>query len=505
MMKRRVRLKFAALTCFMPAIFVSAAIADDEPPVAVSIRLIQPDAQLDRFLKLFEGARYPHPAAAFAAWKRAKMLDRDRPEPFSKGLEVLIAFFNPEMVRELKTLDDGRFCLRFAAETGRAAWSLSIPRDDGSFAAVATAFSLTDGREEEPIEGMRVDRLGPKDCADLAQKGELVVVASSRDEAALRLEANCAARRRSQKTSFGHRRDNRPGGIFKLQEPLDSTDLGRFSAVRCARSRRDRLLGRGSLLLGDRDSPCRRFAARSRDDCRRLARIRASRPDDRRDFHGDRSCARNLGRRFLGDRSGSSRRSGQCQTCACSRSSRRLTLPSRVRMEADFFPHLLGLTAISLGDPGTSRPDGFILAFHCDSLAAAKRLEIETFPRLLGGFMKKNEPRELGDVRVLGEISNRSVSIARRERTVLLSWGDPRTTMSACLAVTLIPNVPPVRSFANLGSRTPLCLVVLARFGPARSWRWKAFRRDSRRSFLFSADRMDRRSRRLDDPRFSNT
>ncbi len=60
------------------------------------MRLVHPERQAAEVLRLFEGTRAPHPAAALAAWKRATK----EPTQLGKPLEAVIALFNPEMVPE---------------------------------------------------------------------------------------------------------------------------------------------------------------------------------------------------------------------------------------------------------------------------------------------------------------------------------------------------------------------------------------------------------------------
>ena len=71
--------------------------ATSETKDAPVIRLIHPECQATQVLKLFEGSRVPHPAAALAAWKTAAAQQGDA---LGKTLEAVIAFFNPEMANE---------------------------------------------------------------------------------------------------------------------------------------------------------------------------------------------------------------------------------------------------------------------------------------------------------------------------------------------------------------------------------------------------------------------
>src|ERR1700733_8548617 len=109
------------------ALLAALCIPDGETPAgpALTIRLVRPQVQGQRFLALFEGAPMPHPAAALAAYKRALMGNTG----LSKAVEGGIAALNPDMLAELATLDNTTF--RFApAPGGRLAWSVVIPRDD---------------------------------------------------------------------------------------------------------------------------------------------------------------------------------------------------------------------------------------------------------------------------------------------------------------------------------------------------------------------------------------
>src|SRR5581483_4473984 len=154
--------------------------AAEEPPAAVVVQFVRPDEQLDRLLALFEGAKAPHPAAALAAWRRAT----GRHDVLPKAQQATLAALNPGMVRELATLDGATLALGFDAE-GRARWNLIVPRDDGTFAALATALALTDGAAEPPLGEAAVDRLGRGESAlRMARLGETVVLAPGRDDLA---------------------------------------------------------------------------------------------------------------------------------------------------------------------------------------------------------------------------------------------------------------------------------------------------------------------------------
>ncbi len=150
-----------------------------EPP-AIAVRLVNPRAQGERVLKLFDGARAPSPAAALAGYKRAKGGDTG----LGKPLDAAISALNPGMVAELRTLDEATLGLGWDA-TGRVAWNAVVPRDDGTFAAFATAAVLTEGSSDPPLDGLPVDRLGPKATASLSARSPGgFLLAGSRDDLA---------------------------------------------------------------------------------------------------------------------------------------------------------------------------------------------------------------------------------------------------------------------------------------------------------------------------------
>lgn len=125
------------------------------PPPALSIRAIHPDRQLAELLRLFDGSRAAHPAAALSAWRRAT----GRHDGLSKAAQAALAALNPEMVPELRVLDGAEVDLWFQGP--QRAWYALIPHDDGSLAALAAALALTDGQAQAPRGGAAVDRLGP--------------------------------------------------------------------------------------------------------------------------------------------------------------------------------------------------------------------------------------------------------------------------------------------------------------------------------------------------------
>ena len=166
---------------------VGAEEADDraagETKDALVVRLIHPERQAAQVLKLFEGARVAHPAAALAAWKTAAARQGDA---LGKPLEAVIAFFNPEMATEWRTLHQAELVVNWDQTHDRAGWHAIVPRDDGTLAAGITASRLSDGGDDAPVDFMgqkiAVARLGRPGSALAAQRGDASVFGTTRDE-----------------------------------------------------------------------------------------------------------------------------------------------------------------------------------------------------------------------------------------------------------------------------------------------------------------------------------
>ena len=174
-MMRRIRTMLYRPIVFvlLQAIVISRVQGGESPDgPEVVFRLIHPDRQAAAIIQLFEGCRAPHPAAALAAWKRAT---RDRNQ-LGKPLEAVISFFNPEMVREWRVLHEAKLQLGLDPDTGKPRWSMVVPRDDGTIAALVTSLRLSGGNEEAPMEieeqRIAVQRLGGPGAAVAAQERE---------------------------------------------------------------------------------------------------------------------------------------------------------------------------------------------------------------------------------------------------------------------------------------------------------------------------------------------
>ncbi len=146
----------ASLALLVGSIGGTTATTAAEPTPAVTIRAVGPDRQAEAVIGLFRGARAAHPAAALAAWKRASR----EPGRLGKPLEAAIAAINPRMAGELRSLEGAEVSLWFEPEGGKLAWGITLPNDDGTFAALAPALALSGGAAEPPIDGRAVDRLG---------------------------------------------------------------------------------------------------------------------------------------------------------------------------------------------------------------------------------------------------------------------------------------------------------------------------------------------------------
>ena len=146
------------------------------PARAITVRLTRPRELGERLLALFEGTKVSSPAAALAGYRRAK----GGSSGLSKATEAVIATINPRMIAEWGLLDDASFQIGRSAD-GRPIWDALIPRDDGTFEALGTAFVLTDGASEPPINGQPVDRLGPSGAPLLTRVPAALVIASDRD------------------------------------------------------------------------------------------------------------------------------------------------------------------------------------------------------------------------------------------------------------------------------------------------------------------------------------
>lgn len=168
----------------MPSLFLFTAIflgfgvisTRGEPPAtSFRVRIVRPDEQWRRAIALFEGSKAANPAAALAAWRNG----RGGEVKMSKGMQALIACFNPAMIDETRLLDGSELDLGWDGD-GSMHWRFLIPKDDGTFSSLATAFALTEGQSEPAIGSIPVDRLRKPDGPLAARGPKGTAVANSR-------------------------------------------------------------------------------------------------------------------------------------------------------------------------------------------------------------------------------------------------------------------------------------------------------------------------------------
>src|SRR5262249_6034072 len=123
-------------------------VSPSDEKAAVIIRLVHPDRQAAEVLRLFEGSRWSHPAAALVAWKQAN----PGPSPLGKPGEALIALVNPAVVREWTALPEAELNRASGRGDGSPYGFATAPRDDGTGAAAITAMRLS-SPEDQPIAG----------------------------------------------------------------------------------------------------------------------------------------------------------------------------------------------------------------------------------------------------------------------------------------------------------------------------------------------------------------
>jgi hypothetical protein len=391
------------------------------PREAVTIRLCRPDRQGERLIALFEGCRAPHPAAALASWKRAGGGRR----ALGKPLEAALAALNPEMVRELRPFDGAGAGLGFDAD-GLVRWHATLPRDDGTVAALGTALALTDGGSDPPLGAVPVDRLGPPGAPLMARPAGSVVLAGTRDDLliglerlaggpaavaaietgalvrleprALRAARSLPIRRLAEALDAAGAREVE-GRIVLEGETLSLTATGRFCGPPAAAgvldgSWLDWVPASGTLaalavaLDPRREARDALFAAADRVEKVDPARAPLAPVRTRLDLLG---------------------------------------LAAGVRLEADLWPFLRGVSAAVRADP-SGRIDGALLALHAVDAGSSARLARDVVPRLVRrlGVVRGDlpDPPEAEETVRLGRLSGRPLDLCRREATVLVAWGD---------------------------------------------------------------------------------
>ena len=465
---------YKAVVILIVSVSVGATLARGaEPTEALTIRLVHPDRQLERLIALFEGSRAPHPAAALAAWKRAR---RDL-KGLAKGSEAAIAALNPGMVRELRGFDDAQIGLGLDPDDGHLRWYVVAPQDDGALAALTTAMTLTDGGPDSPYLRIEVDRLGrPGAPLSLRIPGKLAV-AGSRADLPSALDAAGGIKRVEEPASAS-------GWIVKLDPdalPLAGSIRSRrfVEAVRASGLRS--LEGKAGI---DGETVEVAMTADLNDtlggptiEPAWLDWIPAAGVMAAGAFSID-SSPQSWDARFAW-----ANRVEQAVPLNPPPASLRtrltlLALGAGVQPEVDLFPQLRGLTAFV-----TSDQDGdvaaIVVALHVADDQAAERLATHFVPRLASTVLNRPnlEPRAEG-IEHLGDVLNRPIVMARRGSTLLFGWGE--LSLAASLAAKDDPTRsagPTVRNFwgslpsHRLGAVRPgrLGTSLLAE-APAISW-----------------------------------
>lgn len=406
------------------AVFPSPARAAEAPETALTVRLVRPQEQGERLIDLFRGARAPNPAAALAAWKHAT----GGRGSLGKPLEAAVAALNPAMVREFRGLDGAEFALGFAPTTGSARWRATVPNDDDSFAALASALALTDGAVEEPFGSAPVLRVGPAGAPLAAVRDGRLALGSTREElrAALdRLHTPPAP----EPGPSGVRARLDPDGLRGLTSPAGRRLSAWFDALGYTEAD-GRLSLDGAALTCEvtaRLNPAAPGVSPPVLDPSWLDTIPSAGVVAAAAAALDTSAG-SLDAAFAAldrvDRADPAR----AGVAPLRTRLNLLAAAARVRPEADLWPNLKGVTAAFLVDDA-GRPSGAVVALHATTPDAAGRIARDVLPRLSASFLAGRKADNQGQpaadgVTPLGTVDGRPLSCTTRGRTVLIGWGD---------------------------------------------------------------------------------
>lgn len=400
-------------------VLLFASLASAQEPAAsdaLSIRLVRPREQGERLLSLFQGARAPHPAAALAAWKHATRGEAS----LGKPREALIACLNPQMVKEFGSLDDASLKLDFGSANDPIRWRLCLPSDDGTFAALAPALSLTEGAAEKPLGDVPVLRLGPPGSSLSLRGSDRLVFASSRDQLErVSVEPLAAPAALSLASGFHARLD--PQGLSALTS-LGARRLSTaLEALACRQVEGHAGVEGDAFTIELRSQLVLPFPSKARIDPSWLQAIPASSVLAAACVALD-TDAKSLDALFsILDRveKADPIRAGLAPLRV------RLNLiatAARVRLEVDLWPVLRGLTIAWLVDG-----QGAILALHASTEEAAGRIAREIVPRLAKPLLpheKAANPRAERLSESLGALEGKPLQISRRGGTLLIAWGE---------------------------------------------------------------------------------
>jgi hypothetical protein len=457
-MMRRIRtMLFRPVVLAVLQALVGSRVQGGESPGGpeVVFRLIRPDRQAATALRLFEDCRAPHPAAALAAWKRAT---RDRNQ-LGKPLEAVISFFNPEMVREWHVMHEAKLQLGLDPDTGKPRWSLVVPHDDGTIAALVTSLRLSGGNEEAPmvIEEHRiaVERLGGPGATVAARSQRGLVLAGSRTDLERAVVPNTATTVTGTRTS----QQGESGG--PLTGTLESGLIFRFDRGRSA------VPAQGNLVLRRVIEAANGLGLRAalgmmslQNDCLAIelsAELDAANPLTRsegdqaridpewlgwvpiRDAVAFVSIAMGHGNAYWDGVFSLADRVDRAAPARANLAPLRtrlnlLATAAGTRLELVLWPHLRGITFCVLADANEpARLRRVLVALHVDEDANARGIANEVVPRLvrLRAGMKPAKPaaaepeapaEPLRTVK-LGRILGEPLEVTSCGRTVLIGWG----------------------------------------------------------------------------------
>ena len=388
-----------------------AARAEEPAPAprpTITVRAVRPDRELAALLRLFEGSRTASPAAALSAWKRASR----EPKRLGKVGDALLATLNPAMVREFESIDAAEVTFSLAPGSDRWRWRAWFPHDDGTLAALGPTADLSGGAVEPPLGDSRVDRFPGPDLVLLARGPAGLFAANSREQLAEAL-ATAAVPRPVPPVDSGWvvrvdpaARDTwtTPAGRRWAEAARMTRCIGLTGQLQFVRqSLVAALVGRfeGDTPVGPALDPDWLDAIPTRGP---LAAV-AFRVDPRAD-----AWARLFDLVDRVERTDPAR-----ANVAPARF--RLALAARavgIRLEADVWPHLLGVSAWVGATAG--RPDRAVVALHLDGAAPALGL--------VAGLKGARAGDGADEVVDLGPVAGGPLRVVRRRGTVFVAWGE---------------------------------------------------------------------------------
>ena len=376
-------------------------------PDAVAARAVRPEVFAGRVLDLFRGARFPDPASALAAWKRAGAPRAD----LGKPLEAAIAAVNPLMAREWRSVDGATFA------AGPGGWRASVPRDDGTLAAFAVALALTDGATgpSDAAPGAPLLRLDRAGRALAANPPGRLAFASTRDGLRAALQADAGPFPDWDGPGLDARLD--PAGLRGATDLTVRRVAAALDAAGCVDLGGRLTLVDDTLSVEIRSRGGGVKGARSPVEPGWLDAVPASGVLAAWAVAVDPEPGA-LARAFAAVDAFERADPARAGVAPARTRLNLLAAAARVRPEADVWPHLRGVSGGVFADGGVVA--GALLAVHLDDEAAARRFASEILPRLAAAYAAP-----AGDAsRPLGKVHGRPLSAATRGRSVLVAWGE---------------------------------------------------------------------------------